>query len=113
MGQLYDQLVPLLIRFLLDVRSPPWSVTLLPFVSYLCRVGPALDADHIRYAACSATSDNNSEVSPSAIDNATRSLIGMGQLPVTCGLYFSLGHSTIVIVVVSISESPLPNNKVT
>ena len=24
----------------------------------------------------------------------------MGQLPVTCGLYFSLGHSTIVIVVV-------------
>jgi nickel/cobalt transporter (NiCoT) family protein len=23
----------------------------------------------------------------------------MGQLPVTCGLYFSLGHSTIVIVV--------------
>ncbi|KAF8631407.1 hypothetical protein AX15_002415 [Amanita polypyramis BW_CC] len=43
----------------------------------------ALDADHI-----------------SAIDNATRSLIGMGQLPVTCGLYFSLGHSTIVIVVI-------------
>ncbi|KAI0662057.1 NicO-domain-containing protein [Cubamyces menziesii] len=42
----------------------------------------ALDADHI-----------------SAIDNATRSLINMGQLPVTCGLFFSLGHSTIVIVV--------------
>ena len=37
----------------------------------------------------------------SAIDDATRSLIGMGQLPVTCGLYFSLGHSTIVIAVVS------------
>ena len=36
----------------------------------------------------------------SAIDNATRSLINMGQLPVTCGLFFSLGHSTIVIVVV-------------
>ncbi|KAI9058175.1 NicO-domain-containing protein [Trametes sanguinea] len=35
----------------------------------------------------------------SAIDNATRSLINMGQLPVTCGLFFSLGHSTIVIVV--------------
>lgn len=46
---------------------------------------------------------NNSKLSPSAIDNATRSLIGMGQLPVTCGLYFSLGHSTIVIIVVSIS----------
>ncbi|KAF8737743.1 hypothetical protein AX14_012409 [Amanita brunnescens Koide BX004] len=42
----------------------------------------ALDADHI-----------------SAIDNATRTLVGMGQLPVTCGLYFSLGHSTIVILV--------------
>ncbi|KAF9651590.1 NicO-domain-containing protein [Thelephora ganbajun] len=42
----------------------------------------ALDADHI-----------------SAIDNATRGLINMGQLPVTCGLYFSLGHSTIVIIV--------------
>ncbi|KAJ8502582.1 hypothetical protein ONZ45_g11627 [Pleurotus djamor] len=43
----------------------------------------ALDADHI-----------------SAIDNATRGLISMGQLPVTCGLFFSLGHSTIVVVVI-------------
>ncbi|EIN12727.1 hypothetical protein PUNSTDRAFT_60012 [Punctularia strigosozonata HHB-11173 SS5] len=42
----------------------------------------ALDADHI-----------------SAIDNATRGLIALGKLPVTCGLWFSLGHSTIVIVV--------------
>ncbi|CAL1712900.1 unnamed protein product [Somion occarium] len=42
----------------------------------------ALDADHI-----------------SAIDNATRALINLDQLPVTCGLFFSLGHSTIVIVV--------------
>ncbi|TEB29128.1 NicO-domain-containing protein [Coprinellus micaceus] len=42
----------------------------------------ALDADHI-----------------SAIDNATRGLINLGQLPVTCGLFFSLGHSTIVVVV--------------
>jgi nickel/cobalt transporter (NiCoT) family protein len=32
----------------------------------------------------------------------------MGQLPVTCGLFFSLGHSTIVIVVtiaIAISSS--------
>ncbi|KAH8825259.1 NicO-domain-containing protein, partial [Flagelloscypha sp. PMI_526] len=36
----------------------------------------------------------------SAIDNATRNLIASGQLPVTCGLYFSLGHSTIVIVAI-------------
>ncbi|KAF8895338.1 high-affinity nickel-transport protein-domain-containing protein [Infundibulicybe gibba] len=42
----------------------------------------ALDADHI-----------------SAIDNATRGLISLGQLPVMCGLFFSLGHSTIVIIV--------------
>ncbi|KAF7346448.1 Nickel/cobalt efflux system [Mycena sanguinolenta] len=42
----------------------------------------ALDADHI-----------------SAIDNATRGFINLGQLPVTCGLFFSLGHSSIVILV--------------
>lgn len=42
----------------------------------------ALDADHI-----------------SAIDNATRGLMQLGQLPVTCGLFFSLGHSTVVVVV--------------
>nr|ODN81256.1 high-affinity nickel-transporter [Cryptococcus depauperatus CBS 7841] len=41
-----------------------------------------LDADHI-----------------SAIDNATRQLVSQGQLPITCGLFFSLGHSTIVIIV--------------
>ena len=41
----------------------------------------------------------------SAIDNATRGLTGMGQLPVTCGLFFLLGHSTIVIAVVSILYS--------
>ncbi|KAF9451826.1 NicO-domain-containing protein [Macrolepiota fuliginosa MF-IS2] len=35
----------------------------------------------------------------SAIDNATRTLINTGRLPITCGLFFSLGHSTIVIVV--------------
>lgn len=46
----------------------------------------------------------------SAIDNATRGLINLGQLPVTCGLFFSLGHSTIVIVVVSF-ESHLPSSR--
>lgn len=35
---------------------------------------------------------------PSAIDNATRGLMQLGQLPVTCGLFFSLGHSTIVVI---------------
>lgn len=42
----------------------------------------------------------------SAIDNATRGLINLGQLPVTCGLFFSLGHSTIVVVfIVAIAVS--------
>ncbi|MHB1829299.1 MAG: HoxN/HupN/NixA family nickel/cobalt transporter [Steroidobacteraceae bacterium] len=39
----------------------------------------AVDADHI-----------------AAIDNVTRKLMHEGQRPVTAGLYFSLGHSTIV-----------------
>lgn len=55
-----------------------------------------LDADHI-----------------SAIDNATRGLINLGQLPVTCGLFFSLGHSTIVIVVnIAIAISTDVYNKI-
>ncbi|KAF9524277.1 high-affinity nickel-transport protein-domain-containing protein [Crepidotus variabilis] len=36
-----------------------------------------------------------------AIDNATRGLISQEQLPVTCGLFFSLGHSTIVLAVIA------------
>ncbi|GAA6062559.1 hypothetical protein JCM10212_004120 [Sporobolomyces blumeae] len=32
-----------------------------------------------------------------AIDNVTRNLVSMGKLPVTVGLFFSLGHSTIVV----------------
>jgi nickel/cobalt transporter (NiCoT) family protein len=41
----------------------------------------AVDADHI-----------------AAIDNVTRKLMQDGQRPVTVGFYFSLGHSTIVVV---------------
>ncbi|KAI0632023.1 NicO-domain-containing protein [Trametes polyzona] len=58
------------------------SILSLALLAWTIGLRHALDADHI-----------------SAIDNATRSLINMGQLPVTCGLFFSLGHSTIVIVV--------------
>ena len=54
---------------------------------------------------CCSYSDVAALLPVSAIDNATRSLINMGQLPVTCGLFFSLGHSTIVIAVVSGSFS--------
>ncbi|KIK57282.1 hypothetical protein GYMLUDRAFT_204164 [Collybiopsis luxurians FD-317 M1] len=58
------------------------SILGLAMLAWTLGLRHALDADHI-----------------SAIDNATRGFIAMGQLPVTCGLFFSLGHSTIVIVV--------------
>lgn len=50
-------------------------------LSYALGLRHALDADHI-----------------SAIDLMTRRLIASGQKPVTVGTFFSLGHSTIVIV---------------
>ncbi|RPD62214.1 NicO-domain-containing protein [Lentinus tigrinus ALCF2SS1-7] len=63
-------------------RPATRSILSLALLAWTIGLRHALDADHI-----------------SAIDNATRSLINLGQLPVTCGLFFSLGHSTIVIVV--------------
>ncbi|KAI0643135.1 NicO-domain-containing protein [Trametes meyenii] len=63
-------------------RAGTRSILSLALLAWTIGLRHALDADHI-----------------SAIDNATRSLISLGQLPVTCGLFFSLGHSTIVIVV--------------
>ena len=45
----------------------------------------ALDADHI-----------------AAIDNVVRKLMGAGQRPVTVGLWFSLGHSTIVVLAAAV-----------
>ncbi|KAK7413318.1 hypothetical protein QQX98_007828 [Neonectria punicea] len=50
-------------------------------LSYVLGLRHALDADHI-----------------SAIDLMTRRLIASGQRPATVGTFFSLGHSTIVIV---------------
>ena len=50
-------------------------------LSYTLGLRHALDADHI-----------------SAIDLMTRRLIAAGQQPVTVGTFFSLGHSTIVII---------------
>jgi high-affinity nickel-transport protein len=49
------------------------------FLAYSFGLRHAVDADHI-----------------AAIDNVTRKLMQSGQLPVGVGLYFSLGHSTIV-----------------
>ncbi|KAI0087802.1 high-affinity nickel-transport protein-domain-containing protein [Irpex rosettiformis] len=63
-------------------NKPTRPILSLALLAWTIGLRHALDADHI-----------------SAIDNATRSLIGLGQLPVTCGLFFSLGHSSIVIAV--------------
>jgi hypothetical protein len=53
---------------------------------------------------CIAVYPRHFLINPSAIDNATRGLINLGQLPVTCGLFFSLGHSTIVVIVASLFQ---------
>jgi high-affinity nickel-transport protein len=50
-------------------------------LSYTLGLRHALDADHI-----------------SAIDLMTRRLVATGSKPVTVGMFFSLGHSTIVII---------------
>ena len=59
-------------------NSPLVSTAIL---SYTLGLRHALDADHI-----------------SAIDLMTRRLIAAGQRPVTVGMFFSLGHSTVVII---------------
>jgi len=51
------------------------------FLAYSFGLRHAVDADHI-----------------AAIDNVTRKLMQQGKRPVTVGLMFSLGHSTIVVV---------------
>ena len=52
----------------------------LGLVSYILGLRHAVDADHI-----------------AAIDNTTRKLLQQKKRPVTVGMWFSLGHSTIVI----------------
>ena len=69
-----------LVSGLIYARLVPQGVALL-IVSYALGLRHALDADHI-----------------AAIDNVTRRLVQNGQKPVTVGLFFSLGHSTIVII---------------
>jgi nickel/cobalt transporter (NiCoT) family protein len=50
------------------------------FLAYTFGLRHAVDADHI-----------------AAIDNSTRKLMQQGRRPVGVGLYFSLGHSTVVV----------------
>jgi len=53
----------------------------LAFTAYILGLRHAFDADHI-----------------AAIDNTTRKLVGENRKATTVGLYFSLGHSTIVFL---------------
>jgi high-affinity nickel-transport protein len=82
----------LVIAFLILVNLVVWAICGLILSShthllstaalaYTLGLRHALDADHI-----------------SAIDLMTRRLIATGQRPVTVGTFFSLGHSTIVII---------------
>lgn len=101
-GRLYHQRVPLLnrlpfpaiaiITLLITINILVWIVvgTVLSrhpklistaVLSWTLGLRHAFDADHI-----------------SAIDLMTRRLIASGQRPVTVGTFFSLGHSTIVII---------------
>lgn len=63
-------------------RARGQSLPGLALLAWTLGLRHGLDADHI----C-------------AIDNATRQMVALGRTPLTCGLWFSLGHSTIVIVV--------------
>ncbi|KAF2027996.1 NicO-domain-containing protein [Setomelanomma holmii] len=65
------------VGIVLHWHTPLVSTAIL---SYTLGLRHALDADHI-----------------SAIDLMTRRLIASGQRPVTVGMFFSLGHSTVVI----------------
>ncbi len=61
------------------------------FLAYSFGLRHAVDADHL-----------------AAIDNVTRKLMQDGQRPVAVGLFFALGHSTMVIlasVVIAVAES--------
>jgi nickel/cobalt transporter (NiCoT) family protein len=84
--------VILIIGLLIIINAVTWAATgiVLHFhgylitpavISYTLGLRHALDADHI-----------------TAIDLMTRRLIASGQRPVTVGTFFSLGHSTIVII---------------
>ncbi len=97
----------LVISVLITINSLVWIPTLLSSAQYPVLLGlvtlaytlglrHAVDADHI-----------------AAIDNTTRKLMQDGQHPVAVGFFFSLGHSTIVIllsIIVAFSASFVTNN---
>ena len=91
-----------LYAFLIGFNAVAWGLVLIASLSYPILLPTALlaysfglrhavDADHI-----------------AAIDNSTRKLMQDGKRPVAVGLFFSLGHSTIVValsIVIAISAA--------
>lgn len=89
---------------LIGINIAAWLWAIVAFADYPVLLGTALlaysfglrhavDADHI-----------------AAIDNVTRKLMQEGKTPVTAGLYFSLGHSTVVVlasIVVAVGATAL------
>ena len=69
--------------FLYYARSAP-ALAGLGMLAYTFGLRHAFDADHI-----------------AAIDNTTRKLLAQGRKPMGVGFFFSLGHSTIVFVLVA------------
>jgi nickel/cobalt transporter (NiCoT) family protein len=74
----YNVVAWLLVLFVFHARP---DLIALAFTAYTFGLRHAFDADHI-----------------SAIDNVTRKLMQEKQRPVGVGFFFSLGHSTIVVV---------------
>ena len=62
----------------------------LAFTAFILGARHAFDADHI-----------------AAVDNTTRKLVGEGSRPVSVGFWFALGHSTVVIVAVTLLAAGL------
>lgn len=84
--------VALLYLLLISVNALVWAAAFSMFARYPLLIGPcviaysfglrhAVDADHI-----------------AAIDNVTRKLMQDGQRPAGVGFFFSLGHSTVVVL---------------
>ncbi|KAG2204676.1 hypothetical protein INT47_011971 [Mucor saturninus] len=99
--------VLLLLSGLVVVNIMVWVVAICVFKPYPSMIGTgalaytlglrhAVDADHI-----------------SAIDNVTRKLLNNNQHPVCVGLFFSLGHSTVVLItsiIVAATANAVANN---
>lgn len=69
----------------LAFRATP-ALLEMAMLAWLFGLRHAVDADHI-----------------AAIDNAVRKLMGDGQRPGAAGLFFSLGHSTIVVILAALA----------